>query len=144
LAEGTLRALEAAGTSNPLVVAEYFKAISTILGHWSMLLTAASQYSSSVLVQPAVWLAPPLLQLLHVCLQAPSVPYLPKRGVLLSVMGPVATMGYTLSAHPVLHQAVTGRPGDVALGAVAAQALRQVRGEHSGQVYAVRHAPDCT
>jgi hypothetical protein len=80
-------------------------------------------------IHPATWVAPPLLQLAHQVLRVPSSPQRVNlmRCLLLNLMETGAA-SCSLSAHPVLHQAVTGRPGDVALGAVAAEALRQVRG----------------
>jgi hypothetical protein len=39
----------------------------------------------------------------------------------------VASRSINVESHPALYEAVTGQPGDVALGAAVADALRQVR-----------------
>jgi hypothetical protein len=77
---------------------------------------------------PAAWMASPLLRLAHQLLQVPPSPGRHRftRPLMSNLLLTGTSMG-TLSAHPVLQQAVTGRPGDVAIGAVAAEALRQVR-----------------
>lgn len=81
--------------------------------------------SAHFVVHPAAWLAPPLLQLAHAVLQ---VPHSDRRYLMQMVLAVVAASspGFSLPAHPQLCALVTGGPGDAALGATAAAALRQV------------------
>jgi hypothetical protein len=99
---------------------------SNTLGVWVALMAASQDYSSGMVVHPAVWLAPQLVQLAHLCLLAPLGKHSPT-AALLDFTAVGAEAGFTLPAHPALYEAVKGQPGDVALGATAAAALHQVR-----------------
>jgi hypothetical protein len=99
-----------------------------VLMLWSMLMVS-NNASESRLVPPAAWMAPQLLRLLQAVLQVPAEYPMLKWGILRRNAISTCVLACTLSAHPALHEAVTGRPGDVVLGARAAAALRQVRQE---------------
>jgi hypothetical protein len=96
-----------------------------VLNIWALLMFMAHDHSASIAVHPVAWLAPPLLQLAHSLLQVPYSSRLSLMHVLNSVVL-TASPGFSLPAHPRLSAWVIGRPGDAALGATAAAALRQV------------------
>jgi hypothetical protein len=94
---------------------------------------SSSSSSSKLTLHPATLLTQPLVQLAHQVLKVMVVPphAEPSRSrfidlLLCQTMCAGAAAG-SLSAHPALYEAVKGRPGDVALGTAAAEALRQVR-----------------
>jgi hypothetical protein len=123
-ARSTLQSME---SSSPEVAAQAVQTAGTIIGVWGLLLSTSLRYSSSsMLVNPAAWFEPSLLQLVHALLKTPKVSSLPKRGAIVIVMANAAAAGFDLEAHPALYKAVTGRSGDVVLGATAAEALGQV------------------
>jgi hypothetical protein len=97
-----------------------------VLRLWSNMMVN-SNANGSKLVQHVAWLAPPLLQLLHAVLQVQEAYSMEYLGVLRRNAVTTSWLAFKLSAHPTLYQAVTGQPGDVALGATAAAALHQVR-----------------
>jgi hypothetical protein len=99
----------------------------SVLMVWSMFMATCIARKIN-LVHPAAWLVPSLLQLVHVVQRVAASHASPAAvGALRTDAVIVSAKAFTLSAHSTLYKAVTGQPGDVALGATAAEALRQVR-----------------
>jgi hypothetical protein len=100
--------------------------ISSTLELWSLLMGMAQNYSSSMTVHPAAWLARQLLQLADKVLLGVRQPDKVYHGMLVAAIQTAASklMWHT---HPQLGPWVTGSPADAALSARAAAALHQVR-----------------
>lgn len=96
----------------------------SLLRLWHVMLNTSRMFPDSPEVQPAAWLAAPLLQLAHAVMQVPAGS---TWRMLANEFVHAAVIAFKLSAHPQLCKWVTGKPGDAVLGATVAEALREVR-----------------